>query len=137
MSCGWNYLSTFLLVDVWHNACAWLVIFVSRLCGLTGWFSCLLVTIKRNKWCFYIFHVLSFCFTFWFTMNWELTMTLMQAFFTDQERALEDLFGDIENSRKFDNCLNTMATRIATVFASLKVCHPRNCVLSFLIFFFQ
>lgn len=61
-------------------------------------------------------------------MNSELTMTLMQAFITDHERALEDLFGDIENSRKFDNCLNTMATRIATVFASLKVCHLRNDV---------
>lgn len=55
-------------------------------------------------------------------------MTLMQAFVTDHERALEDLFGDIENSKKIDNCLNTMATRISTVFASLKVCHLRNDV---------
>ncbi|XP_011656699.1 protein transport Sec1a isoform X2 [Cucumis sativus] len=53
-------------------------------------------------------------------MNLEYFPIDSQAFFTDQERALEDLFGDIENSRKFDNCLNTMATRIATVFASLK-----------------
>ncbi|CAK9154514.1 unnamed protein product [Ilex paraguariensis] len=42
-------------------------------------------------------------------------------FITDHERALEDLFGEaVENSRKFDACLNTMATRISTVFASLK-----------------
>lgn len=35
---------------------------------------------------------------------------------------MEDLFGeDVENSSKFDTCLNVMATRIATVFASLKV----------------
>jgi len=45
----------------------------------------------------------------------------MQAFVTDHERALEELFGDIDNPRKFDACLNTMATRISTVFASLKV----------------
>lgn len=54
-------------------------------------------------------------------MTSELTVTLMQAFITDQERALEDIFGDVENTRRFDSCLNTMATRIATVFASLKV----------------
>lgn len=46
---------------------------------------------------------------------------LTQAFITEHERALDDLFGDVENSRKFDACLNTMATRLATVFASLKV----------------
>lgn len=45
-----------------------------------------------------------------------------QGFITDHERALEELFGEnVENSRKFDSCLNTMAVRIATVFASLKV----------------
>lgn len=66
-------------------------------------------------------------------MNSELTMTLTQAFITDHDRALEDLFGDIENSRKFDNCLNIMATRIATVFASLKVCHLGMMCLSFLL----
>jgi syntaxin-binding protein 1 len=46
---------------------------------------------------------------------------LMQAFITDNERALEELFGDVENPRKFDAYLNMMANRIATVFASLKV----------------
>lgn len=46
----------------------------------------------------------------------------MQAFITDHERALEELFGDnVQNTRQFDTCLNTMAKRIATVFASMKV----------------
>ncbi|KAF3439985.1 hypothetical protein FNV43_RR18263 [Rhamnella rubrinervis] len=53
-------------------------------------------------------------------MNMEYFPTDSQAFITEHERALEDLFGDTENSRKFDACLNTMATRIGTVFASLK-----------------
>ncbi|KAF3440696.1 hypothetical protein FNV43_RR18981 [Rhamnella rubrinervis] len=43
-----------------------------------------------------------------------------QAFITEHERALEDLFGDTENSRKFDACLNTMATQNWYSFASLK-----------------
>lgn len=45
----------------------------------------------------------------------------LQGFITDNERALEDLFGDDENTRRGDACLNVMATRIATVFASLRV----------------
>lgn len=45
----------------------------------------------------------------------------MQGFITDHERALENLFGDEESSRKGDACLNVMASRIATVFASLRV----------------
>ncbi|KAF5732954.1 protein transport Sec1a [Tripterygium wilfordii] len=54
-------------------------------------------------------------------MNLEYFPIDNQAFITDHERALEDLYGeDVEKSRKFDACLNTMATRIATVFASLK-----------------
>lgn len=49
----------------------------------------------------------------------------MQGYITDHGRALEDLYGEgSENSRKADICLNTMAIRIATVFASLKVCSP-------------
>ena len=44
-----------------------------------------------------------------------------QGFVTDNERALEQLFGDEEDTRKGDACLSVMATRIATVFASLKV----------------
>ncbi|KAF3440248.1 hypothetical protein FNV43_RR18531 [Rhamnella rubrinervis] len=47
-------------------------------------------------------------------MNMEYFPTDSQAFITEHERALEDLFGDTENSRKFDACLNTMATRIGT-----------------------
>ncbi|PSS26359.1 Protein transport Sec1a like [Actinidia chinensis var. chinensis] len=54
-------------------------------------------------------------------MNLEYFSMDSQGYITDQERALENLFGkDVENSRKFDTCLNTMAARIATVFASLK-----------------
>lgn len=47
---------------------------------------------------------------------------VMQGFITDHDRALEELFAEnAENSRKIDAYLNTMATRIATVFASLRV----------------
>ncbi|KAK7829013.1 protein transport Sec1a [Quercus suber] len=53
-------------------------------------------------------------------MNLEYFPIDNQAFVTDHERALEELFGDVDNLRKFDACLNTMATRISTVFASLK-----------------
>ncbi|CAH2056697.1 unnamed protein product [Thlaspi arvense] len=43
------------------------------------------------------------------------------AYVTDQEMALEELFGDnAETSNKFEACLNLMATRVATIFASLK-----------------
>lgn len=47
---------------------------------------------------------------------------ILQGFITNNERALEELFGDEENNRKAVACLNVMATRIATVFASLRVC---------------
>ncbi|KAL2234000.1 protein transport Sec1a isoform X1 [Sesamum indicum] len=54
-------------------------------------------------------------------MNLEYFSIDSQAFITDHERALEELFGDnAADSRKFDACLNVMASRIATVFASLK-----------------
>ncbi|KAH6817814.1 secretory 1A [Perilla frutescens var. frutescens] len=54
-------------------------------------------------------------------MNLEYFPIESQAFTTDQESALEELFGDsAENTRKADACLNLMASRIATVFASLK-----------------
>ena len=46
---------------------------------------------------------------------------VMQGFITNNERALEELFGDEENNRRGVACLNVMATRIATVFASLRV----------------
>lgn len=54
-------------------------------------------------------------------MNLEYFSIDTQGFITDHERALEDLYGEnAENSRRFDICLNVMAARIATVFASLK-----------------
>ncbi|ESR58503.1 protein transport Sec1a [Citrus sinensis] len=54
-------------------------------------------------------------------MNLEYFPIDRQAFITDHERALEELFGDnVQNTRQFDTCLNTMAKRIATVFASMK-----------------
>ncbi|KAK3195007.1 hypothetical protein Dsin_026317 [Dipteronia sinensis] len=54
-------------------------------------------------------------------MNLEYFPIDNQAFITDHERALEELYGEnAEKSRNFDTCLNTMAKRIATVFASLK-----------------
>lgn len=53
-------------------------------------------------------------------MNMEYFPIDNQAFITDHEGALGELYGkNVENSRRFDACLNTMATRIATVFASL------------------
>lgn len=52
-----------------------------------------------------------------------------QGFITDHEMAMEELFGEnVESSRKYDACLNTMATRIATVFASLRVLN--NCLMT-------
>ncbi|CAI8589201.1 unnamed protein product [Vicia faba] len=53
-------------------------------------------------------------------MNLEYFAIDSQGFITNNERALEELFGDEENSRKSVACLNVMATRIATVFASLR-----------------
>ncbi|PON67178.1 Sec1-like protein [Trema orientale] len=45
---------------------------------------------------------------------------LREGFITNNERALEELFsGDEEDSTKGSTCLNAMATRIVTVFASL------------------
>lgn len=46
---------------------------------------------------------------------------LGQGFITNNERALEELFGDDENTRKGVACLTVMASRLATVFASLRV----------------
>ncbi|XP_052210787.1 SNARE-interacting protein KEULE [Diospyros lotus] len=53
-------------------------------------------------------------------MNLEYFAIDSQGFITDNERALEELFGDEESNSKGDACLNVMATRIATVFASLR-----------------
>lgn len=48
---------------------------------------------------------------------------LLQGFITNNETALEELFGDEENNRSVVACLNEMASRIATVFVSLRVCN--------------
>ncbi|PIN27089.1 Vesicle trafficking protein Sec1 [Handroanthus impetiginosus] len=53
-------------------------------------------------------------------MNLEYYAIDSQGFVTDNERALEELFGEEESSRKGDACLNLMAIRIASVFASLR-----------------
>ncbi|XP_068479184.1 protein transport Sec1a-like isoform X2 [Phaseolus vulgaris] len=53
-------------------------------------------------------------------MNLEYFPVDSQGFTTDQETAMDDLYGNIENTRRFNTCMNSMAIRIATVFASLK-----------------
>ncbi|XP_042397739.1 probable protein transport Sec1b [Zingiber officinale] len=54
-------------------------------------------------------------------MNLEYFAIDNQAFTTDHEMAFEELFGETaQNSRKFNECLTTMATRVATAIASLK-----------------
>ncbi|GLT78337.1 hypothetical protein SLA2020_498760 [Shorea laevis] len=53
-------------------------------------------------------------------MNLEYFAIDSQGFVTNNEGALEVLFGDEENNGRGDACLNVMATRIATVFASLR-----------------
>ncbi|RDX85544.1 SNARE-interacting protein KEULE, partial [Mucuna pruriens] len=53
-------------------------------------------------------------------MNLEYFPIDSQGFITNNERALEELFGDEENNHKGVACLNVMAKRIATVFASLR-----------------
>ncbi|KAL7610833.1 protein transport Sec1a [Lactuca sativa] len=54
-------------------------------------------------------------------MNLEYFPLESQAFTTDHDRALEELYSkSSEKSRQFDITMTTMAIRIATVFASLK-----------------
>ncbi|GAA0150901.1 membrane trafficking regulatory protein [Lithospermum erythrorhizon] len=54
-------------------------------------------------------------------MNLEYFPMDSQGYITDHERALQDLYGEgAVNSRKSEVCMNIMAARIATVFASLK-----------------
>ncbi|AQL02266.1 SNARE-interacting protein KEULE [Zea mays] len=56
------------------------------------------------------------------SMNLEFFTIDMQGFVTDHDTALIDLYGPSEqNSKKFNDTISTMATRIATTFASLKV----------------
>ncbi|PQQ19928.1 SNARE-interacting protein KEULE [Prunus yedoensis var. nudiflora] len=53
-------------------------------------------------------------------MNLEYFAIDSQAFVTNNERALEELYGDEEDSRKGVACLKLMAARVATVLASLR-----------------
>ncbi|KAL2892425.1 Protein transport Sec1a [Bienertia sinuspersici] len=54
-------------------------------------------------------------------MNLEFFPVDTQVFVTDHDMALDELYGESsQNARKFDNSMNTLAIRIATVFASLK-----------------
>ncbi|MED6106852.1 hypothetical protein PIB30_008551 [Stylosanthes scabra] len=53
-------------------------------------------------------------------MNLEYFPIDSQGFITNNERALEELFGDEESNLKGVACLNLMAQRLATVFASLR-----------------
>ncbi|XP_055817442.1 protein transport Sec1a-like [Solanum dulcamara] len=54
-------------------------------------------------------------------MNFEYFPIDSQGFVTDHERALGELFGEsAQNSRRAEASLNVIATRISTVFASLK-----------------
>ncbi|TVU13295.1 hypothetical protein EJB05_40339 [Eragrostis curvula] len=54
-------------------------------------------------------------------MNLEYFAIDSQGFLTDNDKALEELFSEsAEGSHKYNACLNTMATRIATVFASMR-----------------
>ncbi|CAI0379163.1 unnamed protein product [Linum tenue] len=53
-------------------------------------------------------------------MNLEYFAIDSQGFLTDHERALEELFGDEEDSRRSDAVLSVIGTRIASVFASLR-----------------
>ncbi|KAM0910309.1 hypothetical protein ACQ4PT_014215 [Festuca glaucescens] len=67
-------------------------------------------------------------------MNLEYFPIDSQGFITDHERALEELFCEsAEGFNKYNACLNTMATRISTVFASMRVCiyllHAKASVL--------
>ncbi|KAH0452184.1 hypothetical protein IEQ34_019483 [Dendrobium chrysotoxum] len=66
--------------------------------------------------------VLKFCFfDEQLQMNLEYFAIDSQGFITDHERALEELFGDTaEISLAHNASIQTIATRIATVFASLK-----------------
>ncbi|KAM0853916.1 hypothetical protein ACQ4PT_050756 [Festuca glaucescens] len=55
-------------------------------------------------------------------MNLEYFAIDSQGFVTDHDKALEELFTEsVEGSMKYNSCINTMASRIATVFASMRV----------------
>lgn len=53
---------------------------------------------------------------------------MIQGFTTDQETAMDELYGNVENTRRFNTSMNNMAIRLATVFASMKVL-PSHLIL--------
>ncbi|KAJ8460228.1 hypothetical protein OPV22_033154 [Ensete ventricosum] len=53
-------------------------------------------------------------------MNLEYFAIDSQAFLTDQDMALEELFGEKAENSRYNDTLNTMAVRVATAFASSK-----------------
>ncbi|CAL9089776.1 unnamed protein product [Musa acuminata var. zebrina] len=53
-------------------------------------------------------------------MNLEYFAIDSQAFLTDQDMALEELFGEKAENSRYNDSLNTMAVRVATAFASSK-----------------
>ncbi|AES91886.1 transport Sec1a protein [Medicago truncatula] len=57
------------------------------------------------------------CLTKWVSYSGHVHI---HGFITDQETALQELYGNTDNIRRFNNCMNNMAIRMATVFASLK-----------------
>jgi hypothetical protein len=71
-------------------------------------------------------------------MNLEYLTVDTQGFITDNDEALELLFGGSnEGTRKFDKCIETIATRLSTVFASMKVKQINDCVPQFSILFLK
>lgn len=56
-----------------------------------------------------------------------LWLCTMQGFTTDNDHALEQLFGEhSEGTRDYDACIDIIAARLSTVFASLKVLSSIN-----------
>ena len=65
-------------------------------------------------------------------MNVEIMVLDKRSFVTDEDRALQALFGDANDmSPVYRTELSTMAGRLATAFASLKVCsaHGWACLV--------
>lgn len=68
----------------------------------------------------------------WIIIQFRLMVQNAQGFITDQDMALEELFAvNAEKSSQYNTCLSTMASRIATVFASLRVRMSNSCESDF------
>ncbi|XP_058763931.1 SNARE-interacting protein KEULE-like isoform X1 [Vicia villosa] len=76
------------------------------------------LNIRRKQ--FHMLLIVIFSFHCAWQMNLEYFAIDSQGFITNNERALEELYGDEENNKKAVACLNVMATRVASVFASLR-----------------